>query len=103
MAAPHNPTTSNHLASLRPANSADVDQLVNKAVRRAHAWREEPKQQDKQDGATQQLAALLRDEEGITFTMDFVDRVMRPEDDAVAANALRATAEGGTCILPRHY
>lgn len=26
--------------------------------------------------------------------MDFVDRVMRPEDDAVAANALRATAEG---------
>ncbi|MCI6207015.1 MAG: bifunctional proline dehydrogenase/L-glutamate gamma-semialdehyde dehydrogenase [Corynebacterium glucuronolyticum] len=81
-------------AQLRPERSTDVDTLVDAAVSRAHQWLHETAEVDAQDEGTQQLAALLQDKKGVEFTMDFVDRVMRPEDDAVAAKALRTTARG---------
>ncbi|WP_018295684.1 bifunctional proline dehydrogenase/L-glutamate gamma-semialdehyde dehydrogenase [Corynebacterium lubricantis] len=72
----------------------DVEAVVNAAVERAYGWINSTSTADHNDGATQQLAALLRDPAGVNFTMDFVDRVMRPEDDRVAAHALRKTARG---------
>lgn len=79
---------------LRPERSDDVDNRVEAAVKRAYHWLQETADADAKDQSTQQLAALLQDKKGVEFTMDFVDRVMRPEDDAVAARALRTTAHG---------
>ena len=77
-------TTSAHT---RLPESGDVEACVDAAVTRAHSWLRAS--EGEQDKGTEQLAQLLRDSEGAAFTMDFVDRVMRPEDDKVAANALK--------------
>lgn len=74
--------------------STDFDEIVNAAVDQAHAWIAETAEDDANDSQTQQLAALLRDDDGVRFTMDFVDRVMRPEDNRVAARALRSITDG---------
>ena len=70
------------------------DAAVEAAAAQAHAWIAETAEEDANDSQTQQLAALLRDDDGVRFTMDFVDRVMRPEDDRVAARALRSITSG---------
>ena len=72
----------------------DFDAAVEAAAAQAHAWIAETAEEDANDSQTQQLAALLRDDDGVRFTMDFVDRVMRPEDDRVAARALRSITSG---------
>ncbi|MFR9853939.1 proline dehydrogenase family protein [Corynebacterium striatum] len=77
-------TTSAHT---RLPESGDVEACVDAAITRAHSWLRAS--EGEQDKGTEQLAQLLRDSEGVAFTMDFVDRVMRPEDDKVAANALK--------------
>jgi RHH-type proline utilization regulon transcriptional repressor/proline dehydrogenase/delta 1-pyrroline-5-carboxylate dehydrogenase len=41
------------------------------------------------DDSAQRLTALLRDPAGLGFTVQFIDRVIRPEDAATAAHALR--------------
>ncbi|WP_296132973.1 bifunctional proline dehydrogenase/L-glutamate gamma-semialdehyde dehydrogenase [uncultured Corynebacterium sp.] len=69
--------------------SADINAaLIDAAAAQAHAWLAATA--DEQDPATEQLADLLRNPDGVAFTMDFVDRVMRPEDDKVAAQALKS-------------
>lgn len=69
--------------------STDIDAaLINAAAAQAHSWLASTA--DEQDPATEQLADLLRNPDGVAFTMDFVDRVMRPEDDKVAAHALKS-------------
>lgn len=70
------------------ADSPDVEAVVDAAIKRARNWL--AASANESDRATEQLADLLRDQDGVKFTMDFVDRVMRPEDDKVAANALAA-------------
>ena len=70
------------------------DAAVEAAAAQVHAWIAETAEEDANDSQTQQLAALLRDDDGVRFTMDFVDRVMRPEDDRVAARALRSITSG---------
>lgn len=77
-------TTSAHT---RLPESHDLDDCVEAAVARARAWLSAT--EGVHDKATEQLASILSDEQGVKFTMDFVDRVMRPEDQAVAARALR--------------
>ena len=79
---------------LPPDNSADLDHAVDAAVARAYHWMEATADADADDAQTQQLAEMLCDDKGVHFTMDFVDRVMRPEDNRVAANALRAITRG---------
>jgi RHH-type proline utilization regulon transcriptional repressor/proline dehydrogenase/delta 1-pyrroline-5-carboxylate dehydrogenase len=44
------------------------------------------------DEAAQRLAALLRDPDGLGFTVQFIDRVIRPEDATAATHALRKLA-----------
>ncbi|HAT1280683.1 TPA: bifunctional proline dehydrogenase/L-glutamate gamma-semialdehyde dehydrogenase [Corynebacterium striatum] len=69
--------------------STDIDAaLIDAAAAQAHSWLASTA--DEQDPATEQLADLLRNPDGVAFTMDFVDRVMRPEDDKVAAHALKS-------------
>ena len=80
--------------------SADLEAVLAPAIDCARHWLKITA--DDQDKATKQLAELLRDSEGVTFTMDFVDRVMRPEDDAVAAHALTSvTANHDPAFLGR--
>lgn len=74
-------------ANTRLPISDDVEAVLPAAISRAHDWLKSTA--DEEDKATEQLADLLRDEDGVKFTMDFVDRVMRPEDDKVAAHALK--------------
>ncbi|WJY97735.1 bifunctional proline dehydrogenase/L-glutamate gamma-semialdehyde dehydrogenase [Corynebacterium fournieri] len=77
-----------------PTNSADLDAVVDAAIARAYHWMEATADADADDAQTQQLAEMLRDDNGVRFTMDFVDRVMRPENNRVAANALRSITKG---------
>ncbi|QDZ43632.1 bifunctional proline dehydrogenase/L-glutamate gamma-semialdehyde dehydrogenase [Corynebacterium sp. sy039] len=84
------------------ANAADLDNVVEKAVVRAQEWLAVTNNaaSKKEAQSTEQLAALVRDADGIQFTMGFVDRVARPEDNKVAAKELSRLAspfaEGST-------
>ena len=46
------------------------------------------------------LARVLRDQNGLDFTVGFVDRVVRPEDLAVAARNLKVLARDTPAFLP---
>lgn len=52
------------------------------------------------DPAAAQLAALLREPDGLAFAVGFVDGVVRPEDDQVAARRLRELAATPPRFLP---
>ena len=54
------------------------------------------------DPAAQRLAGVLKDPNGLAFTVGFVDGVMRPEDLHVAARALAGLAPITPCFLPWH-
>lgn len=72
-------------------NSSDVETVVDAAIRRAHDWlgQTDSEESHREAKATEQLAELVRDPDGVHFTMDFVDRVARPEDNRVGAAELR--------------
>ncbi|GAA4675470.1 bifunctional proline dehydrogenase/L-glutamate gamma-semialdehyde dehydrogenase [Frondihabitans cladoniiphilus] len=52
------------------------------------------------DPAAQRLAGVLRDPEGLDFTLGFVDRVVRPEDLHVAARSLEELSHDVPKFLP---
>ncbi|WP_374999378.1 bifunctional proline dehydrogenase/L-glutamate gamma-semialdehyde dehydrogenase [Aeromicrobium sp. CTD01-1L150] len=52
------------------------------------------------DRSAKRLAKLLKDPAGLEFTIGFVDRVVRPDDAAVAAHNLRHLAKGTPRFLP---
>ena len=52
------------------------------------------------DASAQQLAGVLKDPAGLDFTVGFVDRVVRPEDAAAAADALTHIADDVPDFLP---
>ena len=70
----------------RLPDSDEADAVVDDATQLARKWLSVTAEEN--DKATEQLADLLRSDQGIKFTMDFVDRVMRPESDKTAADAL---------------
>ncbi|MDO5511905.1 bifunctional proline dehydrogenase/L-glutamate gamma-semialdehyde dehydrogenase [Corynebacterium sp.] len=78
---------------------ASVEQVLDPAVSRAREWLAATSDTDG-SSATERLADLVRDPAGVSFTMDFVDRVARPEDNRTAANALR-TLDGAPDFLGR--
>ena len=81
-------TTSNLPANTPLPESPDVEAVLESAVTRANEWLTESETDATGSSATEQLAALVRDPDGVAFTMDFVDRVARPEDNRTAAEAL---------------
>lgn len=52
------------------------------------------------DSSAQQLADLLKDPDGLDFTVSFVDGVIRPEDSRVAARKLAELAPRAPKFLP---
>lgn len=52
------------------------------------------------DPAARNLAALLREPDGLAFAVGFVDGVVRPEDDRVAARRLQELAAHPPAFLP---
>ena len=66
-------------------NSSDLDKAAEAAVIRAKEWLALTNNaaSKKEAASTEQLAALVRDDDGIRFTMGFVDRVARPADNKI--------------------
>ncbi len=69
--------------------STDPDQLASRAIERAQRWVTESAAEDV-DPSAERLAGVLKDSNGLPFTIGFVDGVMRPESIvAAAANLVR--------------
>ena len=71
---------------------AEVDEQVG-------AWLEQAKHEP-EDPAASMLADVLKDPGGLSFTVDFIDRVIRPEDPAVAAEAMQELVDRTPKFLP---
>ncbi|HWU22288.1 MAG TPA: 1-pyrroline-5-carboxylate dehydrogenase, partial [Nocardioides sp.] len=81
-----------------PADSADLLAEVETQVRQ---WLDVAAEQPVHPSA-RRLAEVLEDPHGLEFTVGFVDRVVRPEDDRVAARALRELVPLAPSFLPWH-
>jgi len=80
---------------------ADVTELVQDAVDLATAWlaATDEGQTRAERAASEQLAALVSDPEGLDLAVRFVDRVARPEDVRVAARELARISAGAARFL----
>jgi len=83
------------MPEVRPAD------LTQQAVQTARRWLAEAAAAPV-DRDARRLAAVLRDPEGLDFTVGFVDRVMRPEDPSVAAANLDRLSRSTPASLPWH-
>jgi len=70
------------------AASTDLEELADDAVALVKTWLAESREVPV-DAAGQRLAGVLRDPNGLDFTVGFVDGVVRPEDLKVAAAKLK--------------
>ena len=68
--------------------ATDHSTLAAEAVALVEKWLREARSEP-EDAAAQRLAGVLRDPNGLDFTVGFVDDVVRPEDVRVAARSLR--------------
>lgn len=78
---------------------APVQDLADEAVAQVRTWLREARGH-KADFAATQLAAALKEPGGLDFIVRFVDHVVRPEDPAIAARALRELARQSPQFLP---
>ncbi|MDO5720582.1 MAG: bifunctional proline dehydrogenase/L-glutamate gamma-semialdehyde dehydrogenase [Actinomycetaceae bacterium] len=69
------------------SHSTDFSTIAEKAVNTARAWAEASNKYPI-DPAAKLLADVLEDEAGLDYTVSFVDGVVRPEDQEVAARHL---------------
>ena len=74
----------------------EISSLADAAIEQVRTWLAASRDIEP-DSSAKLLADVLRDPNGLEFTVGFVDRVVRPEDLHVAACALRAL----TPLLPR--
>ncbi|MFI7483915.1 bifunctional proline dehydrogenase/L-glutamate gamma-semialdehyde dehydrogenase [Kocuria sp. M1R5S2] len=73
--------------------------LASEAVALVRRWLTEA-EQFPVDSSARNLAGVLKDPSGLDFTVGFVDGVIRPEDDAVAARNLARLAPKVPAFLP---
>ncbi|MGP5317903.1 MULTISPECIES: proline dehydrogenase family protein [Micrococcaceae] len=73
--------------------------LADEAIELVRHWLTEGSKQPV-DSSARQLAGVLKDPQGLDFTVGFVDGVIRPEDLQVAARNLRALAPKVPSFLP---
>ena len=73
--------------------------LANDAIELVHRWLTAAETYPAGVSATR-LAGVLRDPDGLAFTVGFVDGVVRPEDVRVAARTLREIAPRVPAFLP---
>lgn len=86
-------TTSHQTSDIAPW------QLDEQAIQQVRTWLLRAAN-IKPDASAQQLAGVLKDPNGLGFTVGFVDRVIRPEDNIAAAHALANIAEHVPSFLP---
>ncbi|MHC3000627.1 bifunctional proline dehydrogenase/L-glutamate gamma-semialdehyde dehydrogenase [Microbacterium sp. HJ5] len=79
--------------------SADIAALADDAVALVERWLAESRDVPV-DAAAKRLAGVLRDPNGLAFTLGFVDGVVRPEDYVVAAGNLRRLVPLTPAFLP---
>ncbi|WP_409047558.1 proline dehydrogenase family protein [Microbacterium sp. HA-8] len=89
-------TTPDHGDTGAPAAGED---LAARAVQLAQRWVAESAQVDV-DPAAERLAGVLKDRNGLPFTLGFVDGVMRPESLVAAASNLQRVAPLVPDFLP---
>lgn len=87
------PTAAPGTAAIRPQDVADD------AVALVRHWLAEGAKVPV-DASAEQLAGVLKDPNGLDFTVGFVDGVVRPEDLSVAARNLKAIAPKVPSFLP---
>ncbi|WP_249214296.1 hypothetical protein, partial [Micrococcus luteus] len=81
---------------------ADLHALADDAVAQVRRWLAESRDHEA-DFAARQLAGALKEPGGLDFIVRFVDHVVRPEDPAIAARALRELAGRAPRLpAPRH-
>ncbi len=80
-------------------DSPRIPELADEAVALVQQWLIESRSIPV-DKAAERLAGVLRDENGLAFTVGFVDGVVRPEDTRVAARNLRAIVPLTPRFLP---
>ncbi|MDQ4215534.1 bifunctional proline dehydrogenase/L-glutamate gamma-semialdehyde dehydrogenase [Microbacterium capsulatum] len=80
--------TATESASVGTTSAADLSALADDAVALVRRWLVESREIPV-DTAAQRLAGVLRDPNGLDFTVGFVDGVVRPEDTKVAAAKLK--------------
>lgn len=75
--------------------------LADRSIELVRSWID-PQQarQHRPTASARRLAELLKDPDGLEFTIGFVDRVVRPEDTGVAARNLRQLAADTPDFLP---
>ena len=79
------------MSSLPPPPLAPADERAARAIDLARRWVAESANADV-DPSAERLAGVLKDADGLPFTIGFVDGVMRPESLAAAASNLRRVA-----------
>ncbi|GAB3268660.1 bifunctional proline dehydrogenase/L-glutamate gamma-semialdehyde dehydrogenase [Sinomonas notoginsengisoli] len=82
-----------------PAAHIRPQDLAETAVAQVRTWLDAAAEYPV-DSSAQQLAGVLRDPNGLAFTVGFVDGVVRPEDLAVAARNLKELAPKVPSFLP---
>lgn len=82
-----------------PFADAHHQELANRAVDLVATWVKEA-QSVPSDPAAEKLAGVLKDPNGLEFTVGFVDGVVRPEDQSVAGKNLERIAPIVPSFLP---
>ena len=78
-----------------------ADEVTQQTIETARRWWDAAHAVPVQ-GSAARLTEVLRDPEGLDFARGFADRVVRPEDDRVAAAALDALSRRTPALLPWH-
>ena len=68
--------------------------IAEQAVALVQQWLEESKREGARSPAEKRLAKILKDPNGLDWTLKFVDRVIRPSDIKVAAIELAKLSKG---------
>ncbi|WP_124055097.1 proline dehydrogenase family protein [Arcanobacterium ihumii] len=79
----------------------NFEEIGRRAEARAKNWLEDSKNYP-DDRAALLLAKTLQDPNGLDFTVEFVDGVIRPEDRKVAAHTIAKLASQGPSFLPNY-
>ncbi|MDR9363627.1 MAG: bifunctional proline dehydrogenase/L-glutamate gamma-semialdehyde dehydrogenase [Microbacteriaceae bacterium] len=80
-------------------NTSEISQITEQSVELAKSWSQQASQA-KSSPAAERLAGLLADPDGLYFAVGFIDGVVRPEDNKVAANALARVSKRVPKFLP---
>ncbi|XBH21675.1 bifunctional proline dehydrogenase/L-glutamate gamma-semialdehyde dehydrogenase [Jonesiaceae bacterium BS-20] len=81
------------------AQVGELEALATRAVDLAHRWAHRSTRYALSPAA-KRLETLLRVPGGLAFAVDFVDRVVRPQDDRIAAQNLKVLANNIPELLP---